>query len=214
LESGRIGSAVARTHDESEMVSAMSEAAAEQTTRLLNALTAGDREAADQLMPLVYDQLRKIAGEYFRREPPGHTLQPTALVHEAYVKLVDQRHVHWRGRTHFLAVGAQLMRRILVDHARSKGRAKRGGGRLRITLDEAVAVSRGSDEDVLAVHEALEKLAKLDPRQARIVELRFFGGLTVQEVADALGVSKRTVESEWTMIRAWLRRELAEEVEP
>jgi len=182
-----------------------------ETTEILRDIANGDTSAADRLLPLVYTQLRALAGSYMRNEPAAHTLQPTALVHEAFLKLVDQRRVDWKGRTHFFAVGAQIMRRLLVDHARARGRNKRGGGRRRIALDEGVKLSTRRDEDLLAVNEALEKLAKLDERQAKIVELRFFGGLTVEEVAEVLGVSKRTVEAEWTVIRAWLRRELSDE---
>lgn len=168
-------------------------------------------EIAEELIPLVYDELRNLARSYLDRESSGHTLQPTALVNEAFLRLVDQKRIQWQGRTHFFATGAQMMRRILVDHARSKSRQKRGGGRKRIQLMDDMHVSRRRDEDVLVVDELLEQLAQLDERQARIVEMRFFGGLTVQEVAEVLGLSKRTVESEWTMIRAWLRKELAEE---
>ena len=163
----------------------------------------------DELVPLVYDELRRLAARYLRRESPGNTLQPTALVHEAFLKLAGQHRVDWQGRTHVLAIGAKAMRRILVDHAKRKHRVKRGGGMKRIQLDEAAALSPERDEDLLAVDEALEKLAGIDERQAAIVELRFFGGMTVEEVAQSLGISKRTVESEWTMVRAWLRRELA-----
>ncbi len=171
----------------------------------------GQPPDAERLIPLVYDDLRKLAANYLRRETPGHTLQPTALVNEAFLKLVDQTRVNWQGRTHFFAVGAEIMRRILVDHARAKQRQKRGGDRQRIELHDDLRLSSQRDEDLLAVHEAIEKLAERDPRQAKIVALRFFGGLTVAEVAEVLGVSKRTVESEWTMIRAWLRRELSDE---
>jgi RNA polymerase sigma factor (TIGR02999 family) len=142
-------------------------------------------------------------------ERKAHTLQPTALVHEAFLKLIDQSQVDWRGRSHFFAVGAQAMRRILVSHAKSRGRIKRGGGRHQVPLDEALTVSLESDDDILALDAALEKLAAVDERQAKIVELRFFGGLSVEETAEALGLSKRTVEREWTSCRAWLRRELA-----
>jgi RNA polymerase sigma-70 factor (ECF subfamily) len=164
----------------------------------------------DELAPQVYGELRRLAASYLRREPAGNTLQPTALVNEAFLKLASQHRADWHGRTHVLAVGAQAMRRILVDHAKRKRRSKRGGGLRRITLDEAATLSSGRDEDLLAVDEALRKLAEVDERQAAIVELRFFGGLNVQEVADHLGLSKRTVEKEWTMVRAWLRRELSE----
>lgn len=165
----------------------------------------------DELVALVYDQLRTLAATYLRHEKPGHTLQPTALVHEAFLKLAAQKRVDWQGRTHVLAIGARAMRRILVDHAKRKGRAKRGGGMRRIDLDESVAVSPERNEDLLAVDEALDRLAAIDERQATIVELRFFGGLTVAEVAETLGLSKRTVEQEWTVIRAWLRRELSKD---
>jgi len=178
-------------------------------THTLCEAASGDREAAQRLFQMLYDPLRLMAGRYLRRERPGHTFSPTALVHEAYLKLIDQNRVDWRGRTHFLGVSAQIMRRILVDHARGRGRGKRGGGRIRVHLDEHLALSPSRDEDLLAVDEALEELARLDPRQAAIVEMRFFGGLTVEEVATVLGVSKRTVEGEWTVIRAWLRRKLA-----
>jgi RNA polymerase sigma-70 factor (ECF subfamily) len=189
----------------------MSATPSEQATQIVNALAAGDRGAAEKLMPLVYDEFRELAADYLRHETRAHTLQPTALVHEAYLRLIDQTRVNWQGRTHFFAVGAQAMRRILVDHARARGRNKRGGGWHRIALDEHLAVSPHRDADVLAVDEAIDKLAQLDPRQARIVELRFFGGLTVEEVAEVLGVSKRTVENEWKIVRAWLRRELDRE---
>jgi len=185
----------------------------EQTTQVLASIAAGDRGAAEQLMPLVQDELRKLAGSYFQRESPGHTLQPTALVNEAFLKLVDQTRVDWQGRTHFFAVAAQAMRRILVDYARSKKRVKRGGEWQRVTFDEQVTLSPKRDEDLLALDDALEKLAKLDARQSKIVELRFFGGLTVAEVAKVLQVSERTVANEWRMIRAWLRQELSEDAE-
>jgi RNA polymerase sigma-70 factor (ECF subfamily) len=174
-------------------------------------LASGNHGAADRLMPLVYDQLRGLARSMLNQESPGQTLQPTALVNETYLRMADQTRVDWRGKTHFFAIGAKMMRRILVDHARSKKRQKRGGGMHRIPLDDDMRVTNRSDEDVLAIEAALNKLAELDPRQVQIVELRFFGGLTVDEVAEVLGVSKRTVESDWTMVRAWLRRELTEE---
>lgn len=188
----------------------------EQAADLANALAAAadQREAtATQLMQLVYGDFRALAGAYLQREIPGHTLQPTALVNEAFLKLVDQSRVDWQGKTHFFAVGAEMMRRILVDHARSKQRQKRGGGYHRIELHPDLQLSSDRDEDLLAVDEAIDKLAQVDPRQAKIVELRFFGGLNMQEVAEALGTSKRTMEREWTMVRAWLRRELTREEE-
>jgi len=171
-----------------------------------------DRASAEDLLPHVYDELRMLARRYLSRERPGHTLQPTALVHEAYIKLVDQSKVDWQGRTHFFAVGAKVMRHLLIDHARGKGRAKRGGGRQRVTLADGLTPFGGREldaEDLLALNESLDRLAELDPRQARIVELRFFGGLTVPEVALILEVSKRTVEGDWAHARAWLKRELS-----
>jgi RNA polymerase sigma factor (TIGR02999 family) len=192
----------------------MSDKQSSETTRLLHAVVKGNRRAADRLMTQLYDEFRAMARHYLGRESPGHTLQPTALVNEVYMKLVDQTRVDWKGRTHFFAIGAQVMRRVVVDHARRKRRAKRGGGLQRVSLAALPTVSAHRETDVLAVHEAIEELAKLDPRQAKIVELRFFGGLTVKEVAEVLGVSQRTVEADWTMIRAWLRRRLSDEDEP
>jgi RNA polymerase sigma factor (TIGR02999 family) len=180
-----------------------------QATQILDDLQGGDHSAVDRLFPVVYGELRNLAAQYLARERKSHTLQPTALVHEAYLKLIDQTRVDWRGRTHFFAIGAQAMRRVLVDHARQHRAAKRGGGRQRITLDENLFAGSQREEDVLALEDALTKLAALDPRQARMVELRFFGGLTVDEVAEVLEMSKRSVEREWTMVRSWLRRELS-----
>lgn len=180
----------------------------------LTKVAAGDQDAAEQLMPLVYDRLHGLASSMLRGESSGHTLQPTALVNETYLRLADQTRVDWRGKTHFFALGAKMMRRILVDHARTKQRQKRGGGMSRIPLVDDLQITNRRDEDVLALENALVKLADVDPRQSQIVEMRFFGGMTVAEVAEVLGVSKRTVESEWTMIRAWLRREFAEEANP
>ncbi len=188
----------------------MSDAQLARTTSLVRTVAEGDRLAADQLMTELYGEFRSLARRYLDREPSGHTLQPTALVNEVYLKLVDQTQVDWKGRTHFFAIGAQVMRRVLVDHARRKGRLKRGGDLRRAEVDVSL-ISARSAADVLAVHEAIEDLEKLDPRQARIVELRFFGGLSVAEVAEVLGLSRRTIEAEWTMIRAWLRRRLSDE---
>ena len=183
-------------------------------TELLEELDRGDRaKAADQLMPLVYADLRLLARKFFRRERPDHTLQPTALVHEAYLRLVDQTRVAWAGRSHFLAIGAQAMRRILIDHARGKRRARRGGDVLRIELDSHLSPNELSEFEILAVHEAIEKLESLDRRQARVVEMRFFAGMNMDEVAHALGMSKRTVEGDWKHAKAWLRREFAGEHE-
>jgi RNA polymerase sigma factor (TIGR02999 family) len=179
--------------------------------KLLDQLAHGENDAADELMPLVYDRLRLLAQKLLRHESAAHTLQPTALVNEAYLRMVGQHQVDWQGKTHFFAIGAKMMRRILVDHARRKLSKKRGGGMHRIELADDLCVSNRNDEDVMAIEEALDKLSSLDPRQAQIVELRFYGGLTVEEVAEVLGVSKRTVESDWTMLRAWLRRELSGE---
>lgn len=182
----------------------------QEVTQIVSELGQGDRTIANRLIPLVYEDLHAVAERYLRQEGPI-TLDATCLVNEAYLKLVDQTRVNWRGRTHFFAVGANMMRRILVDHARARHRQKRGGGRHRIELRDDMKVSPERDEDLLAVDEAIEKLGQQDARQAKIVELRFFGGLTMEEVAEYLNVSKRTVETEWTMIRAWLRRELANE---
>ena len=165
-------------------------------------------KVAQQLMPLVYNEMRALAANYFRDERRAHTLQPTALVHEAYLRLVDQKRVNWQGRTHFFAVGAAIMRRILIDHARAHGRAKRGAHWERVLLTDTLTGAGSPDLEVFELNDALEALAALDPQQARIVELRFFGGLTVEEVAHLLGVSKRKVEGEWTHAKAWLRSRL------
>lgn len=188
-----------------------------EVTRLLHEMAdASDdsgRVLANQLLPLVYDDLRRLAQAKMNREPGGVSLEPTALAHETFMRLVDQSRVDWRGKSHFMAVAAQAMRRILVDHARSRKRLKRGGSRQRVDLSSGMAIAGPSEVDLIALDDAMEKLAEIDPRQARVVELRFFGGLNVEEVAEALGVSKRTVEGDWTMARAWLRRELAEGAE-
>jgi RNA polymerase sigma factor (TIGR02999 family) len=179
-----------------------------QATELLTQSKVGDPEIANRLLPLVYDELHNLAERFLRREAAHHTLQPTALVHEAYLRLVDQERVDWQGRTHFFAVGARIMHRLLIDHGRNRKRAKRGGGWLKITLAPDIAPLPGVELDALAVHEAIEKLEKLDPRQARLIELRFFSGLSMEEIAEVLGVSKRTAEADWTHARAWLKREL------
>jgi RNA polymerase sigma factor (TIGR02999 family) len=188
----------------------MSETQPSEMSRLLRCAKAGDQPAVDRLLHGVYQELRELAGRFFEREPKGCTLQPTALVHEAYMKLVDQTDVDWQGRTHFFAVAAMAMRRILVDRARQRGAAKRGGGQKRVLLADEEVPSFQPDGDLIAVDEALTKLAQLDTCQARMVELRFFGGLSVAEAAEELGMSKRSAEREWTMARAWLRRELSE----
>ena len=180
-----------------------------ETAKILSAISSGDRSGTDRLMEMVYEDIRACAKNLLHEETRRHTLQPTALVHEAFVKLVGNADVDWRGKSHFLAVGATAMRQILVDYARRRSASKRGGGRMRITLDETMTVSPRRDEDVLAVNEALDKLAQIDARRARIVELRFFGGLTNDEVAGALDVSRQTVHRQWSGARVWLRRELA-----
>ena len=178
-------------------------------TQLLEKFDPGDRHAGEELFADVYTELRAIAARYLHRERKNHTLQPTALVHEVYLKLVGQTRVDWQGRAHFLAFAAQTMRQILVDHARRHRAAKRGGDRHRITLDDNLVVESNRDVDLLALEDALTKLTKLDPRQAQMIELRFFGGLSIAEVAKVMGMSQRSVEREWTMVRAWLRRELS-----
>lgn len=181
-------------------------------TQLLLAWGAGDAAAGDQLLPIVYDALHQQAARAMRREAGEHTLQATALVHEAYLRLVDQRRIEWRNRAQFMGVAAEVMRRILVDHARTRLAAKRGGGVQRVTLDERhdeAPASEGAGLDVLDLHEALERLATLDPAQSRLVELRYFGGLSIEETAEIMHVSPATVKREWAIARAWLRRELA-----
>ncbi|MGH9203284.1 MAG: sigma-70 family RNA polymerase sigma factor [Vicinamibacterales bacterium] len=187
-----------------------SEANPAEITQLLIAWGDGQRETLDQLVPLVYDDLRRLAGGYMQRETPGHPLQPTALVHEAYVRLIDQRRVQWRNRAHFFGVAASMMRRILVDHARARRAEKRGGAAERVTLEgDDVAAPEQNGIDVLALHESLERLAAFDPQQERIVELRYFGGLTIEEAAEVVGVSPATVVREWTIAKAWLRAYLS-----
>jgi RNA polymerase sigma factor (TIGR02999 family) len=182
-------------------------------TRILQRASCGDDSAVRKLMPLVYDELRALAESYLQRERPDHTLQATALVHEAYMRLIRQEEVEWQNRAHFFGVAAQAIRRILVDHARGHLRAKRGGQRHRVKLEEDVALARHGDLDLLALDEALEKLAEFNTRAARVVELRFFGGLSREETADYLGISLRTVGDDWRLARAWLRRELGEGTE-
>ena len=177
-------------------------------TRLLQEWGGGDRGALDRLIPFVYEELRRQAARHLRRERSGHTLQTTALVHEAYLRLVDQKGARWQNRAHFYAIAAQLMRRILVDHARKRRAAKRGGSDLRVTLNQASDPAGGPEVDVLAVDEALTRLAALDPQQSRVVELRFFSGLTVEETAEVLGISPRTVKRDWNVAKAWLHREI------
>ena len=186
----------------------------ESVTQLLVDWGRGDQKALDKLMPLVYSELRRLAGNYLRRERQGHTLQPTALVNEAYLKLIDQRNPRWQNRAQFYGVAAQLMRRILVDHARQRQAAKRGGSdqqRLSITSAGQLGGKQLATEpaiDLLALHEALNELAEMDPQQGRIVELKFFGGLSIEEIAEVMAIGHATVERDWKMARAWLRRKL------
>jgi RNA polymerase sigma factor (TIGR02999 family) len=180
-----------------------------EVTQLLLAWSSGDRTALDKLTPLVYDELRRMAHRYMRRERPGHTMQTTALVNEAYLRLVNREAVHWQNRAHFFAIAAQVMRHILVDHARSHAFAKRGGGTRTISLDEAMLVSQERAAEVVALDDALKGLADIDPQQSRIVELRFFGGLTVEETAAVLQLSAATIKREWSTAKAWLYHELA-----
>jgi RNA polymerase sigma-70 factor (ECF subfamily) len=168
-----------------------------------------EKEALDNLMPIVYDELRRQAARYLRRERAGHSLQTTALIHEAYMRLVDQRHVQWQNRAHFFGIAGQMMRRILVDHARTKRRVKRGGSDVKISLADATIPVQEQDLDVVALDEALTRLAEIDAQQSKVVELRFFGGLTVEETAEVMGISPATVKRDWSMAKAWLHRELS-----
>ena len=183
-------------------------AMAAQTTQILLDLAGGDRSAADRLMPLVYHELRALAQRQLQLERPDHTLQATALVNEAYLRLIDQRRVDWKSRAHFFSVAAAMIRRILVDHARSRQTAKRGGPDHKVKLTEAMGASDDTAIDMLALDEALEKLGRLNDRHRKVVELRFFGGLSVDETAHVLCVSPRSVGSDWQMARAWLRQRL------
>ena len=178
-------------------------------TQMLLDWSEGDREALDKLIPVVYSELRLRAARYLRRERPGHTLQTTALIHETYLRLVEQKDVKWQNRAHFFAIAAQLMRRILVDHARQRDAAKRGGAGLTLTLDEAMAVLAERNVNLMALDETLTRLAEIDPRQSRVVELRYFSGLSIEETAEVLGVSPATVKLDWSMAKAWLRREMS-----
>ena len=187
----------------------MSDAPDSEVTRLLVDWQNGSEEARDRLMPLVYAQLRRIAGGYLSHERVGHTLQSTALVHEAYLRLIGQQRMRWQNRAHFFGIAAQMMRRILVDHARRQHRAKRGGGSVTLSLDEALAATEPQPSvDLLALDDALASLTSLDPRGARIVELRFFSGLSIEETAEVLAVSSATIKREWSAARAWLYREM------
>ena len=183
-------------------------AAPSDITELLRLWSSGRKDAIDELLPRIYTELRKLASSYLRRERQEHTLQATALVHEAFLKLVDQRAVRWQSRAHFFGIAAQAMRRILVDHARAHAAGKRGDGARHVSLDEALVLTSSPSADVLQLEDALTRLAILDPQQSRVVELRFFGGLTIEEAAEVLQVSTATVGREWTMAKAWLYAEL------
>jgi RNA polymerase sigma-70 factor (ECF subfamily) len=183
----------------------------QEVTQLLVDWGNGNQAALDRLMPLVYTELRQLAHRYMRRERPGHTMQTTALIHEAYLRLVDQNQVRWQHQAHFFGIAARLMRQILIEHARSHTRAKRGGGVGTISLDEAAVVSQMRAMELLALDDALERLAAIDPRKSRVVELRFFGGLSVEEAAQVLNIAPNTVLRDWRMAKAWLRREINHE---
>ena len=185
-------------------------AGSEEITASLLEMSKGDRDAAARILPLVYDELRLLAANYLRRERrPEHTLQPTALVHEAYLRLIDQSRVNWKNRAHFCAMASEMMRRILVDHARRHYAQKRGGTETQISLDDAISFPQDANVDVVAVDDALFDLARLDAQQSRIVELRFFGGLTLDETAEVLNISRSTVQREWNMAKAWLYSQLS-----
>ncbi|MGD9587393.1 MAG: sigma-70 family RNA polymerase sigma factor [Pyrinomonadaceae bacterium] len=177
-------------------------------TQLLLKWREGDERALEDLLPIVYSELRRMAGNFMRRQNEGHTLQPTALVNEAYLRLIDSSRVNWQNRTHFFAICAQLMRRILVDLARRKNSLKRGGDRVHVTLSDQIGRPPEANEDIVALDEALTRLAEFSERQAKIVELRYFAGLTDEQIAETLEISARTVRRDWTVARAWLFREL------
>ena len=184
-------------------------AAPDVTRLLLDWSQEGTRDSLDALTPLVYDELRKLAGSYLRRERPDHTLQSTALVHEAYMKLIDQKNVQWQNRAHFFGVAAQMIRRILVDHARGHQAAKRGAGAAQLSLDEALSIpGQQRDVNLVALDDALGELERLDPQQSRVIELRYFAGLSIEETAEVMSISSATVKREWSTARAWLFREL------
>jgi RNA polymerase sigma-70 factor (ECF subfamily) len=182
-------------------------------TELLIAWGNGSRDALERLIPLVYEELRRLAHRYMRRERPGHSLQTTAVVHEAYLRLIDQKHVHWQNRAHFFAIAAQMMRRILITHAQSQAYAKRGGGALKVSLDEAAILSKERAGELIALDEALKSLSAIDPRRSHVVELRFFGGLSNEEIAEVLKTSPNTVTRDWNVAKAWLYREMSKEQE-
>ena len=183
-------------------------ASSQNITKLLLDWRNGDSEALDRLMPLVYEELRRMANNYMRNERRGHTLQTSALVNEAYLRLVDHENIAWQNRAHFFGVAAQAMRRILVDHARTRNYQKRGGAAQQVSLDDAATLADGRPAELIALDEALDELAKIDPRKCRVVELRYFGGLSIEETAEALGVSIPTVVRDWNTAKVWLMREM------
>jgi len=187
----------------------MSPGSGSDVTQLLVNWGNGDQQALEDLLPLVYDELRRLAGAYLRRERSGHTLQSTALVHEAFLKLVQQRDVHWRNRAHFFGIAAQMIRRILVDHARMGLAEKRGSGGIKVELNDVMAIASQREIDVLELDAALAKLTQMDERQSRIVELRFFAGMSVEETAEVMQLSPATVKREWSSAKAWLFREMS-----
>ena len=180
-----------------------------QITQLLAEWSEGNHSALDKLYPLVYEELHRLARRYMSREKKGHTLQTTALINEAYVRLVDQKNVHWANRSHFFAISAQIMRRILIDHARRHAYAKRGGGAQQVSLEEVATVARDLGSDLVRLDEALKTLAEMDPRRSQVVELRYFGGLNNEEIAGVLKISENTVTRDWNMARAWLYQQLS-----
>lgn len=186
----------------------MADQASEDVTALLSDSVNGDPTAASKLFPLLYDELRRLALSYMKRERSDHTLQPTALVHEAYIKLVQRGSLDWKGRAHFFGIAARVMRTVLIDHARAHLREKRGGGQSPIPMDEVFIFSPEKSHELVRLEQALERLTKIDPRQGKIVELRFFGGLTVEQTADLLEISPKTVKRDWSMAKAWLHGEL------
>ena len=192
----------------------MSGPSQKQITQMLVDWGNGDQAALEKLTPLVYTELHRLARRYMGRERPGHTLQTSALVNEAYIRLIDWKKIQWQNRAHFFAVSAQLMRRILVDFARSRNYAKRGGALRNVSLDEATVISREKSGDIVALDDALDSLAQLNERQSRVVELRFFGGLSLEEIAEVLKVSVGTVRRDWSLARAWLHRELSKSQDP
>lgn len=180
-------------------------------TRLLLEWSGGNKQALEKMLPLIYDELRRLAHNFLYRERPGHTLQTTALVHEAYLKLIDQRDARWQNRAHFFAIAAQAMRRILIDSARKHIADKRGGGGEKLSLAEVATITPEPDSNLLALDEALKALAEIDAQQSRIIELRYFGGLTIEETAEVMNLSPATIKREWTMARAWLHQSLSGE---